>query len=64
MTQVKLTERIVSQLKAPHPSGKQVLHWDTELKGFGVLVSGKTNAKTYIVHPPTQPTGTAGFSIL
>lgn len=49
MTQVKLTERMVSQLKAPHPSGKQVLHWDTELKGFGVLVSGKTNAKTYIV---------------
>jgi integrase len=25
------------------------LHWDTDLKGFGVLASGKTTAKTYVV---------------
>jgi len=25
------------------------VHWDTDLRGFGVLCSGKTNAKTYIV---------------
>ncbi|MBY0429773.1 MAG: hypothetical protein K2Q10_01125 [Rhodospirillales bacterium] len=31
------------------PPGKQVLHWDADLKGFGVLCSGKTAAKTYVV---------------
>jgi Arm DNA-binding domain len=35
--------------QAPHPSGKQTLFWDTELKGFGVLVSGTTTGKTYVV---------------
>jgi integrase len=46
---MKLTKRTVEALVAPHPSGKQVLYWDAELKGFGVLVSGLTNSKTYIV---------------
>jgi hypothetical protein len=49
MPRLKLTARAVEKLAAPDPSGKQVLHWDTELKGFGVLCSGVTNAKTYIV---------------
>jgi integrase len=48
MPKLKLTERAIAKMKAPDPSGKQVLHWDSELKGFGLLVSGKTNAKTYI----------------
>jgi integrase len=45
---IKLTERVLPQLKAPDPSGKQTLHFDTELKGFGVLCSGVSNSRTYI----------------
>jgi integrase len=49
MPTMKLTKRAIERLPAPHPSGKQQLVWDTELKGFGVLVSGATTAKTYVV---------------
>src|SRR4051812_16965952 len=49
MPRLKLTQRTIEKLPAPDPSGRQVLHWDTELRGFGVLCSGKTNAKTYVV---------------
>jgi integrase len=46
---IKLTEKAIARIKAPDPSGKQILHWDTELKGFAVLASGVTNARTFIV---------------
>jgi hypothetical protein len=46
---VSLTHTYVANLKAPGPSGKQRLFWDSDLKGFGVLVSGVTNTKTYVV---------------
>jgi integrase len=46
---VKLTIKGVAGIAAPDPSGKQVIHWDTDLRGFGVLASGTTTAKTYIV---------------
>jgi len=49
MPRLKLSNTTTNRLRAPDPSGKPRLHWDTDLKGFGVLVSGKTNAKTYIV---------------
>jgi integrase len=49
MPKLKLTERAIQKLPAPDPSGKQMLHWDSELKGFAVLCSGTTNAKTYVV---------------
>jgi integrase len=49
MAKLKLTEKAVAQLPAPTPTGKQALHWDTELRGFGLLCSGKTSAKTYVV---------------
>ncbi|MEJ2122006.1 MAG: integrase family protein [Alphaproteobacteria bacterium] len=49
MPNLKLTKTAITRLKAPDPSGKQTLHWDTELKGFGVLCSGTTNSKTYVV---------------
>ena len=49
MPKLKLTMKAIERLPAPDPSGKQSLHWDTELRGFGVLCSGKTDAKTYIV---------------
>ena len=49
MPSIKLTERAIAKLKAPDPSGKQTLYWDSDLRGFAVLCSGKTNSKTYIV---------------
>jgi integrase len=49
MPRMKLTEKALDRLKAPHPSGKQVLFWDSELRGFGLLVSGVTNARTFVV---------------
>jgi integrase len=49
MPRTKLTQREIKKLKAPDPSGKQVLHWDTKVRGFGVLCSGVTNAKTFVV---------------
>lgn len=45
----KLTKQVVRALEAPAHSGKQTLHWDADLKGFGVLCSGTTAAKTYVV---------------
>jgi integrase len=49
MPRQKLTQKVVDRLPAPDPSGRQVLHWDTELKGFGVLCSGTTTAQSFIV---------------
>jgi integrase len=49
MPKIRLTKKAIDKLRAPDPSGRQVLHWDTELRGFGVLCSGVTNAKTYVV---------------
>jgi integrase len=49
MPKLKLTARAVERLRAPCPTGKQTLYWDETLRGFGVLVSGVTNAKTFIV---------------
>ena len=48
MPTLKLTRAAIEKVKAPDPSGKQVIHWDNELRGFGLLASGKTDAKTYI----------------
>ena len=45
---LELTKASVESIVAPDPSGKQVIYWDTKLKGFGVLISGITNTKTYI----------------
>jgi integrase len=47
---LKLTEKtIAARCHAPDPSGKQQPYWDKELKGFGVLCSGITNVRSYIV---------------
>ncbi len=46
MPQIRLTEKSIAKLKAPDPSGRQTLHWDSELKGFAVLCSGVSNVKT------------------
>ena len=49
MPKKRLTNAKVRALKAPHSTGKQVIYWDTEVKGFGVLCSGVTDAKSYVV---------------
>ena len=49
MPKLKLTETAIRKIKAPDSKGRQRLHWDTELTGFGVLASGKTNTKTFVV---------------
>jgi integrase len=49
MPKSNLTERIIAAMAAPDPSGKQKLHWDSDLKGFAVLCSGTTKAKSFIV---------------
>jgi hypothetical protein len=48
MAKLKLTARAVERLRAPAPNGKQQLVWDSELTGFGVLVSGVTDNKGYV----------------
>lgn len=49
MPTINLTEKTIARLEAPDPSGKPALYWDDDLKGFGVLCSGTSNAKSYIV---------------
>jgi len=46
---MRLTEKSVRALPAPDPSGRQTLHWADEPKGFGVLCSGVSDAKSYVV---------------
>jgi integrase len=46
---IELTTKNIKDLKAPTKSGKQEVAWDTELRGFGLLLSGKTTSKTFIV---------------
>jgi integrase len=53
---IKLTKSILPSLKAPDPSGKQKLIWDSELKGFGVLLSGTTTSRAYVAQR-TLPDG-------
>jgi integrase len=48
-TKLNFTEYAIGKLKAPHPSGKQVLFWDTKLPAFGVACSGVSEIKTYFV---------------
>jgi integrase len=53
MSATKLTKAVVERLAAPDPSGKQVLVFDVELRGFGVLVSGTTTSKSYFAQHRT-----------
>jgi integrase len=61
----RITVTLVERLKAPTASGQQEIVWDSDLKGFGVLLSGVSNAKTYIVRitikgQPKRPRLTLG----
>ncbi|WP_156918222.1 hypothetical protein [Bradyrhizobium sp. Cp5.3] len=48
MSLLKLIEKTITKRRAPDPSGKQVLHWESELEGFAVLCSGVSYARTYV----------------
>jgi integrase len=48
MPRYKLTQKTITKLPAPTASGKPVLYWDADLRGFGVLCSGRTSSRTYI----------------
>jgi hypothetical protein len=41
MPRLNLIERAIPKLPAPDPSGQQVYHWDTSMRGFGV--AGRTD---------------------
>jgi integrase len=49
MPALHLTARAVSKLQAPHPDGKATVYWDDETRGFGVLCSGKTKVRLFVV---------------
>src|SRR5437868_13966855 len=49
MPTLKLTKSALARLPAPDPSGKPALHFDSELVGFGVLCSGRTSTRAYVV---------------
>lgn len=57
MPRTKLSQHVVDRLPAPTASGKQEPWWDEDLKGFAVLCSGKTTAKTYICQRDLKGTG-------
>jgi integrase len=42
----KLTQKTVDKLPAQPPHGKRVIHWDTDLRGFGCLCG---RSKSYVV---------------
>jgi integrase len=46
---MRLTETRIAALRAPTRSGKQEIEWDDEIKGLGVLLSGVSTTKTFIV---------------
>jgi hypothetical protein len=45
---MRFTERTIAKLEAPDPSGRQVIHWDSDNPGFGVLISGVNPMMSYI----------------
>jgi integrase len=45
----RLTAKAIAKLAAPDPNGKQQAYWDTELTGFGVVCSGVSKAKSFVV---------------
>jgi integrase len=48
MPKIRLTQKTVDRQRAPTASKAPIILWDTDLRGFGLLVSGKTATKTYI----------------
>jgi integrase len=52
MPRIRLNAKSVARLRAPAKGGRPVLYWDDgpkAVRGFGVLASGKTSSKSFIV---------------
>ena len=49
MPTLKFTPASLTKLHAPTKSGRKELYWDADLKGFGLLLSGKSSSRTYVV---------------
>jgi integrase len=56
-----MVKRDIERLSAPDPSGKQALYWaeGSDHPGLGILVSGTTSAKSWIVQAKLPKTGIA-----
>jgi integrase len=48
MPKIRLNERAIARMRAPDPSGKDILYWDTKTPGFGVRCSGATATKEFV----------------
>lgn len=61
MPTMKMTKTAIANLKAPDPSGKQQLYWATPggYPGLGILVSGTTTTRTWVVQAKVKGTGKA-----
>jgi integrase len=51
MPTMKMTKKNIDALPAPDPSGKQTIYWaeDRDLPGLGILVSGSTTTRSWVV---------------
>lgn len=47
-TKVRLTQGYVNKLTAPTATGKPQMIYDTQTPGFAILLSGKTNRRSYV----------------
>jgi integrase len=56
MPRIKFDQKTIDRMRAPDPSGKQKMFWDSSKAGFGVRVSGSKNSISYIVQR-TLPNG-------
>jgi integrase len=56
-----MTKRLIEALAAPDPSGKQTIYWaeGSDHPGLGILVSGTTAAKSWVVQGKLPGTGVA-----
>ncbi len=60
MAVLKLTERAVQENCVPIEGKVQAHYWDSDLKGFGVIV-GQTGIKTFVIqHRKLRVVGPAG----
>lgn len=58
-TPTKLTKALIARLVS-NRGDKPEIFWDSELRGFGVLVSGQTGRKSYVVQYGRIPRRTVG----
>jgi integrase len=57
MPTIKFTPAAIAKLKAPTKSRRKEFYWDSDLRGFGILLSGKTSSRTYVVQKQIAGSG-------